>query len=227
MRENTAPAFREAFARGADAAEMDVRRTADGVLVVHHDPEIAGAGPIIQMTRAEVVEAAPWVPDLEHALAACAGMWVNVELKNSPADPDWDESHQAAHLTAAVLREAGPVDRYLVSSFNPDTIGVFATVFPEVRTGWLSDVGVEPLQATRLAAEAGHASIHPYVDAMAGEKAEAVVAAAAAAGLLVIVWTVDDADEMRRLAAAGVDGIITNRPVVARSAFEDRDGDGG
>lgn len=226
LRENTLPAFREAFARGADAAEMDVRRTADGALVVHHDAEVPGAGAIIGLTRAEIGSAAPWIPNLEQALAACAGMWVNVEIKNSPADPDWDEQHQAAHLTAAILRKVGPVDRFLVSSFNPGTIGVFATISPDVRTGWLSDVGIEPLHATRLAAKAGHASIHPYVDAMAGEKAEAVVAAAREAGLLVIVWTVDDTAEMVRLADAGVDGIITNRPVSARSAFEDRNGDG-
>ncbi|MCJ7726738.1 MAG: glycerophosphodiester phosphodiesterase [Acidimicrobiia bacterium] len=227
LRENTLPAFREAFARGADAAELDVRRTSDGVLVVHHDAVVPGGGPIIEMTRDDIEQFAPWIPDLEQALAACAGMWVNVEIKNSPADPDWDESQQAAHLTAAVLREIGPADRFLVSSFNPDTIETMSEIFPEVGTGWLSDVGIEPIQATRHAAAAGHASIHPYVDAMAGDKASAVVSIAKEAGLLVIVWIVDDAAEMVRLAEAGIDGIITNQPGAARSAFEHRNGDGG
>jgi glycerophosphoryl diester phosphodiesterase len=226
LQENTVPAFREAYARGADAAEMDVRRTADGALVVHHDAVIPDVGPIIEMDRDDLEEAAPWVPELADSLAACAGMWINVEIKNSPLDPDWDESRSTARLAAEALMASGPVDRYLVSSFDPGSIEMAGAVFPGVPTGWLSDVGIDPLQAVEAAAAAGHTSIHPFVDAMVGDRAETVVETARAAGLLVIVWTVDDPDEMVRLGRAGVDGIITNMPSRARSAFENRDGDG-
>jgi len=227
LRENTVAAFREAFARGADAAELDVRRTADATLVVHHDAVIPDVGPIIALDRDDIEEAAPWIPDLETAIAACAGMWVNLEIKNSPADPDWDESHDIARQTVAVLQEIGVADRVLVSSFNPETIRVAADSLPGIKTGWISDIGTDPLQATRLAAEAGHNAIHPHVDTMDESAARAVVQAAYKAGLLVIVWTVDDAAEMVRLAEAGVDGIITNVPTRARSAFENGNGDGG
>ena len=227
LRENTVAAFHEAFARGADAAELDVRRTADATLVVHHDAVIPDVGPIIAMDRDDIEEAAPWIPDLETGIAACAGMWVNVEIKNSPADPDWDESHVIARQTVAVLQEIDVADRVLVSSFNPETIRVAADSLPGIKTGWISDVGTDPLQATRLAAEAGHNAIHPHVDTMDESAARAVVQAAYKAGLLVIVWTVDDAAEMMRLAEAGVDGIITNVPTRARSAFENGNGDGG
>ena len=226
LKENTVPAFREAFARGADAVEMDVRMTGDGALVVHHDVVVPDVGPIIEMDRDDIEEAAPWVPDLSDALAACAGMWVNIEIKNSPADPDWDESHRAALLAAAAISDSGSIDRYLVSSFNPETTRVVSEAHPEIQTGWLADVGVDPIQAVGLAAETGHVSIHPFVDALAGSKVDDVVRAAGEAGLLVIVWTVDDTAEMVRLAGAGVDGIITNIPSAARSAFENGNGDG-
>ncbi len=219
--------FREAFARGADAAELDVRRTADNTLVVHHDPLIPDVGPIIALDCDDIEEAAPWIPDLRSAIAACAGMWVDIEIKNSPADPDWDESHDIARQTVALLLEMGVTDRVLVSSFNPETIRIAADTLPGLKTGWLSDVGSDPLQAAHLASEAGHSAIHPHVDTMQGETADAVVQAAYKAGLLVIVWTVDDEAEMVRLARADVDGIITNKPSMARSAFEHSNGHGG
>jgi glycerophosphoryl diester phosphodiesterase len=226
LRENTVAAFREAYALGADAAEMDVRVTADGALVVHHDAVIAEVGPIIEMDRDDLEEAAPWVPDLTDALAACAGMWVNLEIKNSSADPDWDESQRVARLTAAALGQSASIDRCLVSSFNPETIRVVAEALPPIKTGWLVDVGIDPIGSIALAAAGGHTSIHPYVDALAGDRAFEVVGTAHEAGLLVIVWTTDDIDEMVRLAGAGVDGIITNVPDAARSAFEHHDRDG-
>ncbi len=47
-----------------------------------------------------------------------------------------------AALTASVLGEAGPADRYLISSFNPDTLAAVVRAYPGVRTGWLADVGM-------------------------------------------------------------------------------------
>jgi glycerophosphoryl diester phosphodiesterase len=224
LRENTLAAFREAYARGADAVEMDVRRTADGALVIHHDPVLTGAGPIVRLDLEDVEEIAPWVPDLDAAVSACAGMWMNVEIKNSPSDPDWDPDQRIAVWTIEALRDQGVVDRVLVSSFNPDTVRAAVGDSPGLRTGWLAGPGADPLPLIHEAAAAGCTSIHPDVSAMRGAKADVVVEAAARAGLRVIVWTVDDEDEIRRLAAAGVDGIITNHPGRARSALEHRDG---
>src|SRR3954462_8175018 len=80
--ENTLPSFRQAFARGADAIELDVHTTADGVVVVHHDPVLpsTGAGmarPIAALAWAELrtVELGPGVtvPPLEDVLDLVAG----------------------------------------------------------------------------------------------------------------------------------------------------------
>ncbi|MCB0955889.1 MAG: glycerophosphodiester phosphodiesterase, partial [Ilumatobacter sp.] len=73
--ENTVAAFRRAGEMGADAVELDVRRTADGVLVVHHNPHLAD-GRLIATTANR--DLPPTVPTLGEALDACEGMWVNV-----------------------------------------------------------------------------------------------------------------------------------------------------
>lgn len=212
-RENTVEAFLEAARLGADAVEMDVRRTADGGLVVHHDHTIPGCDrPIVAMTRSEVAIMAPHVPDLIDALAACEGMWVDLEIKNSPFEPDHDPDDL---VLAGVLPLAdGGV---LITSFNPVTVERAAAAGG--CTGWLLPRGVDPLDA--LTRWPGHEFLLPSVAAMGGVTASAVVESATAAGVEVGVWTVDDPDEIRRLAACGVGMICTNAPDVARSALDD------
>src|SRR5471032_1443931 len=83
-RENTLEAFAGALRLGADGVELDVRRTSDGRLVVHHDAEITGVGAIHSLRASELP---PWVPGLDEALATCAGATVNVEVKNAPVEP--------------------------------------------------------------------------------------------------------------------------------------------
>ena len=75
--ENTIAAFVAAARLGADGVELDVRRTADGALVVHHDAAIADVGTIAQLTVHDLPE---HVPLLDAALDACFGMLVNIEI---------------------------------------------------------------------------------------------------------------------------------------------------
>src|ERR1700761_3714211 len=85
--ENTLEAFAEAKRLGADGVELDVRLTADGALVVHHDPLVAGIGPVAEVT---VPQLPGHIPLLVDALAVCEGMVVNVEIKNGPGEPGHD-----------------------------------------------------------------------------------------------------------------------------------------
>ena len=82
--ENTVAAFSRARELGADGVELDVRRSADGVLMVHHDAEIEGLGALGAHTFAEVRDTQPTVPTLEEALDACRGLVVNAEVKCLP-----------------------------------------------------------------------------------------------------------------------------------------------
>ena len=114
-RENTIAAFVRAVEMGADGIELDVRRTADDVLVVHHDAML-GDGRIVRQVPAG--ELPDHVPTLSAALDACAGAFVNVEIKNDPSEPDFDPTEWAAHRTLIELGRRGADARWLVSSFR-------------------------------------------------------------------------------------------------------------
>jgi glycerophosphoryl diester phosphodiesterase len=222
-RENTLEAFRGAAALGADAVESDVRRTADGVPVIHHDAAVPGLGPIVSATAGRLPRLAPWVPTLEEALGACAGMWVDVEVKNSPGDPDWDPSDALIEEVVASLESAGRVATALLSSFNAPTLARARALAPGLPTGWLIGRHVPPKVAVREAVEAGHRALLPHAPALAGPSGPAAIEAAHEAGLMLVCWTLDGPDEVRRLAAAGIDAVITNRPDVALLALDEHD----
>lgn len=210
VQENTLEAFRLAGELGADAVELDARRTADGVIVVHHDPVLPGADrPIVAMTRSEVAAAAPHVPDLVDALAACRPLWVDIEIKNAPYEPDADPDDRGL---AAVADLAAGSD--VITSFNPVTVARAHDL--GLSCGWLLTRALDPVAV--LAAWPGYAWVLPGRDAVVGDPA-AVVTAARAAGARVGVWTVDDPGEVRLLAAAGVDLLCTNEPDSAIAAL--------
>jgi glycerophosphoryl diester phosphodiesterase len=213
-RENTLEAFLLARDHGADAVELDARRTSDGVVIVHHDEALAGEDrPIVAMTRSEVAVAAPWVPDLSDVVAACTGMWIDVEIKNDPREADWDPDD----LVVASVAEAHAGADIVVTSFNPATVTTARAA--GLRTGMLLGRGFDPAEMAAPAAEQGHEFLLPHWSTLDGDHGEHVVEAARRAGIEVAVWTVDDPGQMARLADLGVGAICTNAPDVAASAL--------
>jgi glycerophosphoryl diester phosphodiesterase len=212
-RENTVAAFRRAVEMRADAVELDVRRTADDVLVVHHNPTLDD-GRVIAHLRASELPA--HIPTLDEALDACRPLWVNVEIKNDPREPDFDAAEIIADRTIACLaaREEGD-DRWLISSFRRETIDRCRSRRPSIRTAWLTvgfgDDGFLPTIDDLV--EHGHSAIHPWFGAVNLE----LVTACHARGLAVNTWTCDDPERMTELMSWGTDGICTNVPDVALS----------
>lgn len=207
--ENTLEAFRLAGELGADGVELDVRRSADGELVLVHDAVLPD-GRAVHETASHELPAA--VPTLEDALDVCVGLIVNIEIKNISFEPGFDPSCQVADLVVALLAERGGRDAVVVSSFHLRTIDRVRALDPDVPTGLLTLVDPLPADGAVVAAERGHTTLHPHhatIDA-------ALVDAAHQRGLAVIAWTVDDPDRIGALAAMGVDGLITNAPDVAR-----------
>ena len=148
-RENTLAAFRRAGEMGSDAVELDVRRTADGKMAVHHDAALADGRLICEMNASELPEHIPLLPE---ALDVCAGMWVNIEIKNHPIDADFDASDTLAATVAAHLAERCDDHRWLISCFHRPTVDAMRTLRPEVRTAWLTE-GVRDEDCERVARE--------------------------------------------------------------------------
>jgi glycerophosphoryl diester phosphodiesterase len=206
--ENTVAAFRRAVEMGADGIELDVRRTADDQLVVHHDATLADGRVIRQVSSVELPD---HVPSLAVALDACDGAFVNVEIKNIRFEPDFDETEWLAHRVVVELARRRTDGRWLVSSFRRKTIDVVHQLAPSIRTAWL--LSGPPVPQLGRAANRGHAAIHPDVGAVDQE----VIREAHALGLAVNAWTCNDPDQMRRQIAWGIDGICTDVPDVARA----------
>ncbi len=204
-RENTVDAFREAARIGADAVELDARRTGDDAIAVSHDAVLAD-GRVLCETKAS--DLPPDVASLGEALDACAGMWVNVELKNNPDDPDHDPGHRLAELVVAELTARGDDERWLLSSFDAATLDRCRKLAPQLRTAWLVLAADDPVVDRAVAA--GHVALHPWVDTLTGAQIERC----RDAGLAVNTWTCNDRERMSELIDAGVDGICTDVPDV-------------
>jgi glycerophosphoryl diester phosphodiesterase len=211
--ENTVEAFRFARELGADWVELDVRVTKDRALAVHHDAAVTQGRAIANLRREEIPAA---IPNLADALLACTGMGVNVEIKNMPNEPGFDEHALVAELVAEVLAANDPDQPILVSSFHPGTLERMRAVAPTVATALLTFNLPDPAATIAACVAAGHGALNPFV----GTVDAALVDACHDAGLAVNVWTVDDPDRMAELVALGVDGIVTNVPDVARAVVD-------
>lgn len=217
--ENTLEAVALARELGADGVEIDVRRTADGVLVVHHDAKREDCGMLRDRTFDELRALAPSVPTLDEVLDGLDGLLVNVELKCLPWEDDHDAEYGMLDPLLRALRGHDLVGSVVVSSFDLEAVNTMRGLAPKVPTGWLT-AGKAPLESLRVASDLGHQWLHPDRAVMLGDvDPVAVVDLAAELGVRVTVWTVDEPDELRALAEAGVDAIITNEPDVARGVF--------
>jgi glycerophosphoryl diester phosphodiesterase len=208
---NTLGAFALARTLGADGVELDVRRTADGVPVVHHDPDAAGIGLLADAEFPSVRAARPDLPTLAEALTQCAGLLVNIEIKCLPWEPDADGPERRV-LRAVIEQVRAGTTEVVISSFELDAIDACRALAPELTTAWLTS-GQELAATIPLTVERGHRWLHPDRAAVLAASPE-TIARAHADELLIDVWTVDDPGEVQRLVALGVDGIITNVPDV-------------
>ncbi len=210
--ENTLLAFAKGLEQGADAIELDVRVTADGVPVVLHDPTLNrttnGAGPVAALALAQVrrVRAAQGerIPTLAEVLESFPAAPLIVELKETGA----------AAATLRVLRAQRAESRVLLGAFQRGALRAFrGTEFARsparIEVAWFwacSRVGLAwrggAYRAFCVPERSG--ALH-VADAR-------FVTATRRAGLPVHVWTVDDPATAARLRALGVGGIITNYP---------------
>lgn len=211
--ENSLAAFRAAAALGADAVELDVHTAADGTLIVHHDATIAGRHHIPALSGRAVrdlrlANGEP-PPTLDEALVAAGErLAVFVEVKTLP--PRFDE-----RLLAALRQGPNPAG-YAVHGFDHRIVQRLGTAAPTLRRGILS--ASYPIRPLLPLGDAGATTLwqeHTLVD-------RALADTLHAARYELIVWTADDAAEIERLLAIGVDGVCTNHVDVGRRAVDAR-----
>ena len=237
--ENTLYAFEQAEALGVDVLEMDLRSTADGVLVLMHDATVDrttnGSGDVTDLSLSELSvldagynwsagdaggsqgdsQAFPYrgkgigVPTLEQVFTAFPEMPFNIEIKQ--AEPS------ISGPLCRLIRDHGLADQVLVASFDQGVIDKFRRECPEVASTAgedevtvlfvLSKVGLARLYGMAVQAvqvpehRSGHHVLVPsFVDAAHRRNLE------------VHAWTINEVEDMRRLSALGVDGIITDYP---------------
>lgn len=212
--ENTLASIERALEVGVDMVELDVVPLADGSLVLAHDPPADGAR----------------LPTLDEALALVRERDVDVLL--DVKGPGYE-----AELAEAVRRH-GWVERTLVSSCHAESVRLLGQLEPGLRRGLtypFDRLGISSRRLLRPATRAGLAALRAALprriggllaraDASVATLNHAVVSAAVvrschARGAQVLAWTVDDPALAARLAALGVDGIISDDPTVVPGTF--------
>jgi glycerophosphoryl diester phosphodiesterase len=208
---NTLPSFPWLRRQGVDGVELDVRLTADDVVVVTHDARL-GTRLVRDVRRRELPA---HVPDLRDALDACAGLSVIVELKNFPEDDGFDPSQRLVHRVLALLADRNWVDNVILSSFGSSALDVVRREAPAVSTAALMFARRPEPGRLAAVADAGHRLAHPYdpmVDQQFADEARRL-------GLALDVWMLEvPRRRYDELAALDVHGVITSQVADALAA---------
>jgi len=237
--ENTMLSFQRAADWGVDGLELDIHLTADGVVVVCHDPFVErttnGRGLIKEKTLAEIQQldaGYQWtsdggqtfpfrghgltIPTLAAVFTTFPHLWINIDMKQKEPSlvrpfTDLIRQHQMEH-------------NVLVGSFHSETVAAFRRALPEAasiaslretaRLLALSRVG----QGRRFTSAARAVQPSEYYGRLHIVTPRFMMAAHQS-GTAVHVWTVNEPADMQRLADWGVDGLITDYPDRALRLF--------
>ena len=229
---NTLFAFEQAVRLGADSLEMDLQRTADGVIVVRHDPFVEsttdGCGFIHVLTLAGLKQldaGYTWtedngqtfpyrgrgitIPTLEEVFQAFPDVRLNIDIK--PVES------QVVHQLSEMLHAFNRLEQTTVGSFHDHQLRLFRQLCPETP----SAAGISETRSFFLLSRIFLDRLyHPaaqvfQIPEYAGPLHLATprfIQAAHAQGIPVHVWTVNERADMLRLIEWGVDGIITDYP---------------
>ncbi|WP_411143708.1 glycerophosphodiester phosphodiesterase [Streptomyces sp. x-80] len=206
-RENTLAALRGALEAGADAVEIDVRHTRDGIPVLLHDATLARLWghdrPLSSLTFAEVREVtAGGVPTLREALALTAGYPRARALIDLPDPAAADSAVTEVHESDAAGRAyycGGGLAMLAVRAADPDA---------EIAFSWARAAPPRPVLLDRIRPQ--------WLNYHFGLVTEDRVRRAHDGGYACAAWTVDTPRTARRLLRAGVDAITTNRVAALR-----------
>jgi glycerophosphoryl diester phosphodiesterase len=229
--ENSLLAFRQALALGVDALEFDLHMTADGEVVVLHDPTLerttTGAGRVRDLKLADLAGARLKARDgtVTDELIPTFAQVLDLASKGSAellpeikVDANRQRYDGIEDKVLALVRARGLSARTTIQAFQPETIRRLRELEPKARTMLLVARGdverdrARPAEAVRRARDLGATDLgmnHRLIDAD-------VMAAARADGIRVSAWTVNDEADVRRMIDLGVDVVISDRPDLAK-----------
>jgi len=226
--ENTIAAFRAAFAAGVDMLEMDVQLTLDRRMVIIHDPGLerttTGTGQVKEHSLEEMrrLDAGRWfdarfageaVPTPEEVLDLFGGrVLINIEIKREAFEPDGPTDAVERQLVALIERR-GLLNSVLVSSFEWGVLESIRSRRDNVFLAFITrNPGEEGLPGR--CRSLGVFSLHPSWLFLREEHVERMHET----GIPVFPYRVDKLDEFRCAMAMGVDGVISNDPLIGREA---------
>lgn len=214
--DNSLEGFAAARDLGATWVELDVRLSADGEVVLSHDPETEQGTVVAAATAADL--AGEGLVPLDEALDVIDehALGVDVEIKALPWEDGFDPSLAMVDATVALLDDREPVGPVLVSSFNREALD---------RVRELAGDGYDTvliLPAGTAGADQAQGLVEREHDGVALEGPglnAAEVAAFTDRDLPVWTWTIDDPDDAVALVDLGVTGVVTDLPDVISEAL--------
>jgi glycerophosphoryl diester phosphodiesterase len=230
--ENTLASFAGALEVGATVVELDVQLTADGHVVVIHDPTLdrttTGRGDVRRRTLAEVravsagypdrfgtAYAGERVPTLAEAFGLLRGRArVLVEIKSESVTDDADGGVEARVVEE--VRRAGLAGEVALISFDRRAVVRLRELAPEVTRGRLFG-RTSADEVLAAAEEAGCGLVMPHKSQLD----DSLAARVHGAGLKLATWVVDDPAELKQLSRFGLYGVGSNRPGVLLDAIAD------
>lgn len=210
--ENSRAAFRRAVMLDADGVELDIHATRDGGIVVHHDPEIPGVGPIAELSLDQArqlrIPNGELLPQLAEILDLVGDRDVWVEVKSLPAAYD--------HVLLGIL-DRGPVpQRYAVHSFDHRIVHRLGEARPGLHRGILLSAYLR--DAVSVMRAVGATTLWQEWQQVDQDLVNQVHEA----GYSVIAWTVNEIGDLDRMVRLGVDGLCGNYPDRIRVAIAPR-----
>jgi glycerophosphoryl diester phosphodiesterase len=229
-RENTIESFDFAESFGVDAVEFDVRQTRDGEAVLFHDEDVVLGTqriPVRSFTAREIEKllipsefGEYRIPRLEQVFHRYGtALRYIVEVKPGTGMQAGTMARRVAKLASIF----GVAENCLVASFDAEFLKRMRDAAPGIATSYLFDHPVA------LPVPGQQAPLFPPVDAIGPRRdlvSPTLLEQAAGAGLSVHPWTVDEAEDIRRMLRSGVASITTNAPDVAleiRSGTEEHE----
>jgi glycerophosphoryl diester phosphodiesterase len=225
--ENTLAAFELALKQGAHGIELDVKLSADGEVVVIHDPSVErttnGRGRVSQLTLAALRELdagsffsdefkGEKIPTLAEVFESFGKqMIINVELTNYKTPRDG-----LADKACELVRRFGLQENVLFSSFLSSNLKRTRSLLPDTPRGLLALGGWLGWWSRSFGFTFGdYQALHPGLRDTTPQQ----VARVHRLKRRIHVWTVNSADDMRRLIGWGVDGLITDDPKLAKDVL--------